>query len=704
MPMVYGEGDRAFLRLQEEIMRHIQDDSILAWGFSLAKSSTAAPVDTWSRALATSPSDYATSGHIVPREQGGDASDAIMISGGNLHIQRPVYANQSGKTFIVLNCHPVDDSQRAIGIPVQKSSTKRQSDLYGRLVDEPSILPRVVIEASPRLTWLRLNAGNIANYFHETAAAVIESHSASNGLMGICAYLTRKRIGTQAMFELGFDTVDSVEGTINITREIQELALGSQLMDYLLEGRKVCLATKAYDQNVRTEIEALDETARRLAAVDAEIRELQDDRSCLEDKSKELLNRVKNIQSISAEARARQEELISSVAEIQGQLDYPTTKERREETSTAQRHASLVEQLTTLSVPTGNNEIDSMPDESQRLFVNSVFTGDQVLFHYLVDLGFDIETKDLANTTLLATAAFGGDERIIRTLLANGADEKVRDNHGNTVLHWAAFGGHVPIIKLLYQRGAAIDAETKAGTSLLGLAAENGHLGAIRLLLDMEANIESRNNKGYSPLAQAAMNGYLDAVRILVDRGADIEAKSNNEIVRLLLDKGVNIELSDDEGSTPLGLAALNGYETVIELLLSRGANIEAKSNYGRSPLGQAARRGHESAFLLLLKRGADIESKGSSGISLLADTAYYNCCTGVRLLLDSGADIESKCDRGYSPLGHAAIDNDEAIIRLLLDRGANSRLRGDKHVLASASKKNRTIAKLLQDRVSPWL
>lgn len=32
MPMIYGEGNKAFRRLQEEIMKDIGDDSILAWG------------------------------------------------------------------------------------------------------------------------------------------------------------------------------------------------------------------------------------------------------------------------------------------------------------------------------------------------------------------------------------------------------------------------------------------------------------------------------------------------------------------------------------------------------------------------------------------------------------------------------------------------------------------------------------------------
>ncbi|EMD93874.1 hypothetical protein COCC4DRAFT_164276, partial [Bipolaris maydis ATCC 48331] len=32
MPLLYGEGDRAFHRLQEEIIRRVNDDSIFAWG------------------------------------------------------------------------------------------------------------------------------------------------------------------------------------------------------------------------------------------------------------------------------------------------------------------------------------------------------------------------------------------------------------------------------------------------------------------------------------------------------------------------------------------------------------------------------------------------------------------------------------------------------------------------------------------------
>lgn len=45
MPMLYGEGDRAFMRLQEEIMRVSDDSSLLAWGY------TGSMVQSWGRSL-----------------------------------------------------------------------------------------------------------------------------------------------------------------------------------------------------------------------------------------------------------------------------------------------------------------------------------------------------------------------------------------------------------------------------------------------------------------------------------------------------------------------------------------------------------------------------------------------------------------------------------------------------------------------------
>lgn len=55
MPLIYGEGSKAFMRLQLEILKKVDDDSLYAWS---------APLDR-SGLLATSPTAFADSDKIV---------------------------------------------------------------------------------------------------------------------------------------------------------------------------------------------------------------------------------------------------------------------------------------------------------------------------------------------------------------------------------------------------------------------------------------------------------------------------------------------------------------------------------------------------------------------------------------------------------------------------------------------------------------
>lgn len=59
MPLLYGEGTKAFLRLQEEILKESEDQSIFAW-----RSSLAVDEDTTTGLLALSPDDFALAGNI----------------------------------------------------------------------------------------------------------------------------------------------------------------------------------------------------------------------------------------------------------------------------------------------------------------------------------------------------------------------------------------------------------------------------------------------------------------------------------------------------------------------------------------------------------------------------------------------------------------------------------------------------------------
>lgn len=57
MPMLYGEGERAFIRLQEEIMKHSNDHSLFAWSVE---------GEGYRGLLAKSPANFRRSHDIVP--------------------------------------------------------------------------------------------------------------------------------------------------------------------------------------------------------------------------------------------------------------------------------------------------------------------------------------------------------------------------------------------------------------------------------------------------------------------------------------------------------------------------------------------------------------------------------------------------------------------------------------------------------------
>jgi hypothetical protein len=76
MPMLYGEGDRAFARLQEEIIKTSDDHSIFAWD---------APASDGP--LATCPAAFANAGQFLPLESSNPLVDAITVDSKGVHLK-----------------------------------------------------------------------------------------------------------------------------------------------------------------------------------------------------------------------------------------------------------------------------------------------------------------------------------------------------------------------------------------------------------------------------------------------------------------------------------------------------------------------------------------------------------------------------------------------------------------------------------------
>jgi cytohesin len=147
-------------------------------------------------------------------------------------------------------------------------------------------------------------------------------------------------------------------------------------------------------------------------------------------------------------------------------------------------------------------------------------------------------------------------------------------------LRMAAMAGNVKEVKRLLDKGVDVNAGGDDGWTALHWAAQTGHTDVAKLLLARGANPSARHSDGFVPLHMAANK---DIAIALIEKGADINARV------------------DDNRSTPLHLAALNGRLDVVQLLIEKGAEINPKTKKGQTPLDLARKKAIKE---LLQKKG----------------------------------------------------------------------------------------------------
>jgi hypothetical protein len=126
MSMLYGEGEKAFVRLQEEIIRKSDDHSIFAWSADPAYGRTRSGY--WSL-LAPSPIYFKSSQNIIPVQERETGFEPTITSRG---ICLNVLANLAGSQ-IILRCRPAD---RPLFCTIPIASLRSRPDDYARF-DEP---------------------------------------------------------------------------------------------------------------------------------------------------------------------------------------------------------------------------------------------------------------------------------------------------------------------------------------------------------------------------------------------------------------------------------------------------------------------------------------------------------------------------------------------------------------------------------------
>ena len=219
--------------------------------------------------------------------------------------------------------------------------------------------------------------------------------------------------------------------------------------------------------------------------------------------------------------------------------------------------------------------------------------------------------EELNLDTPLNLAIRRGDSSRVEKLLRDGADVAAAGVRGWTPLHAAAVHKQHSLIELLLKRGAPIDARDPDGNTPLHLAVTFGRGDITSALLSHGASLDARNNSGQTALhlAAGALDAMLDLFEVEISmKMVDVARRDPERALtlysewvvefgpetggadrtKMLIARGANVSIGDDEGNTPLHVAAREGRKDDLQVLLDAGADPSIRNKEGLTPLDLA--------------------------------------------------------------------------------------------------------------------
>ncbi len=292
--------------------------------------------------------------------------------------------------------------------------------------------------------------------------------------------------------------------------------------------------------------------------------------------------------------------------------------------------------------------------------------------HYALDLDSDeLATTLFSQTdlnlmnkdgdTFLHCAILGDKKALVEELVEKKSDQiNSQNNDKNTPLHFAVLVGDTDLIKLLVSKGAEVNVENGLGDSPLYKAIGDTKVEIARLLLNAGAQVNqkildlAKEKCGDHPIVQelaAKMPEALASTKPVpkAEPARDIAkitaffqavAQGNLKEVNTLLSSQPELAtIKDDNGSTPLHIAASKEYVNIMEVLISAGAEINAVNTKNRTPLFFAVTQEKDAAVKLLIDQKAD-PNIAPDGVLLLFSAINMKKLAIARLLLDAGAKV----------------------------------------------------------------
>ncbi|XP_041077280.1 ankyrin repeat domain-containing protein 27-like isoform X2 [Polyodon spathula] len=349
-------------------------------------------------------------------------------------------------------------------------------------------------------------------------------------------------------------------------------------------------------------------------------------------------------------------------------------------------------------------------------------SGTLLLLHYKASTN----VQDNNGNTPLHLACMYGHEDCVKALVyydVHSCRLDIQNDKGDTPLHIAARWGYEGVIEVLLENGASTDIPNKAKETPFQCALNSKSPGrspqpstdtcsrrsSVSSVSSLSTDIKHENEKGkhkeVEKLLRAIADGDVEMVRYLLE-WLDHYPEEAAEVVEDVEDadpglkskfchplcqcpecepaqklasvrvSGLGVNISNQDGFTPLHVAALHGHAPLVSLLIGNGANINAQNAQNATPLHLACQNSHLQVVTSLLECNAKLNKKDHFGNTPLIHACLRGHLETAKVLLESGASLNVANNQGSTALHEAVKGSHRPLVELLLQCGASPHVR----------------------------